>query len=88
VQGAALTKLVWASMTSGHLGSFDRRKCKGPLNGPTATGNHCPEGWAIYQYPGPGFEGIGENSAESSYYTWVDQHNTSGLGENIPMSTR
>jgi len=60
---------------------------KAPLNGPNATGNHCPEGWTIYQYPGPGFEGIGENSAESSYYTWVDQHNTFGLGENIPMST-
>jgi len=74
-------------VVSGHLGSFDRRKCKGPLNGPNATGNHCPEGWTIYQYPGPGFEGIGENSAESSYYTWVDQHNTFGLGENIPMST-
>jgi hypothetical protein len=66
---------------------LNRRKCKGPLNGPNATGNHCPEGWTIYQYPGPGFEGIGENSAESSYYTWVDQHNTFGLGENIPMST-
>ena len=79
--------VVWASLSSGHLGSFDRRKCKGPLNGPNATGNHCPEGWTIYQYPGPGFEGIGENSAESSYYTWVDQHNTFGLGENIPMST-
>jgi hypothetical protein len=79
--------VVWASLSSGHLGSFDRRKCKGPLNGPTATGNHCPEGWTIYQYPGPGFEGIGENSAESSYYTWVDQHNTVGLGENIPIST-
>jgi hypothetical protein len=36
---------------------------------------------------GPGFEGVGENSAESSYYTLVDQHNTSGLSENIPMST-
>jgi hypothetical protein len=79
--------VVWASLSSGHLGSFDRRKCKGPLNGPNATGNHCPEGWTIYQYPGPGFEGIGENSAESSYYTWVDQHNTFGLGENIPVST-
>ena len=56
--------VVWASLSSGHLGSFDRRKCKGLLNGPNATGNHCPEGWAIYQYPGPGFEGIGENSAE------------------------
>jgi hypothetical protein len=79
--------VVWVSLASGHLGSFDRRKCKGPLNGPKATGDHCPEGWAFYKYPGPGFEGIGDNSAESSYYTWVDQHNTFGLGENIPMST-
>src|SRR5712672_330925 len=89
IRGGDIDKdgVVWASMTSGHLGSFDRRKCNGPLNGPTATGNHCPEGWTVYQYPGPGFDGIGENSAESSYYTWVDQHNTLGLGENIPMST-
>jgi hypothetical protein len=89
IRGGDIDKngVVWASLSSGHLGSFDRRKCKGPLNGPNATGNHCPEGWTIYQYPGPGFEGIGENSAESSYYTWVDQRNTFGLGENIPMST-
>jgi streptogramin lyase len=79
--------VVWVSLGSGHLGSFDRRKCKGPLNGPKATGDHCPEGWAFHQYPGPGFKGIGANSAESSYYTWVDQHNTFGLGENVPMST-
>ena len=79
--------VVWVSLASGHLGSFDRRKCKGPLNGPTATGNHCPEGWAFHKYPGPGFEGIGDNSAESSYYTWVDQYNTFGLGEDIPVST-
>ena len=79
--------VVWVSLASGHLGSFDRRKCKGPLNGPKATGDHCPEGWSFYKYPGPGFEGIGDNSAESSYYSWVDQHNTFGLGENVPMST-
>src|SRR5690349_19294713 len=79
--------VVWVSMGSGHIGSFDRSKCKGPLNGPTATGNHCPEGWAFYKYPGPGFAGIGDNSAESSYYSWVDQHNTSGLGNDTPIST-
>ena len=79
--------VVWVSLASGHLGSFDRRKCKGPLNGPTATGNQCPEGWSFYKYPGPGFEGIGDNSAESSYYTWVDQHNTLGLGNDVPVST-
>ena len=79
--------VVWVSLASGHIGSFDRSKCKGPLNGPKATGDHCPEGWAFYQYPGPGFDGIGENSAESSYYTWVDQHDTFGLGKDVPMST-
>ena len=89
IRGADIDKqgVVWASMGSGHIGSFDRRKCKGALNGPKATGEHCPEGWAFYQYPGPGFQGIGENSAESSYYSWVDQHNTFGLGDDIPMST-
>ena len=79
--------VVWVSLGSGHMGSFDRRKCKGPLNGPKATGDHCPEGWSFHQYPGPGFRGIGENSAESSYYSWVDQHNTFGLGNDVPMST-
>jgi hypothetical protein len=79
--------VVWVSMGSGHLGSFDRRKCQGPLNGPKATGDHCPEGWTFHKYPGPGFQGIGDNSAESSYYSWVDQHNTFGLGRNVPMST-
>ena len=78
---------VWVSLASGHMGMFDRRLCKGPLNGPKATGDQCPEGWAFFQYPGPGFKGIGENSAESSYYSWVDQHNTFGLGDDVPMST-
>ncbi len=89
IRGADIDRkgVVWASLSSGHLASFDRRKCKGPLNGPTATGDHCPEGWSFHAYPGPGFQGIGENSAESSYYTWVDQHNTFGLGEDVPMST-
>ena len=79
--------VVWVSLASGHLGSFDRTKCKGPLNGPKATGDHCPEGWTFYKYPGPGFQGIGDNSAEASYYTWVDQHNAVGLGNNVPIST-
>jgi len=89
IRGADIDRngVAWASLASGHLASFDRRKCKGPLNGPKATGDHCPEGWAFHQFPGPGFKGIGENSAESSYYTWVDQWNTSGLGENVPIAT-
>jgi hypothetical protein len=89
VRGADIDSkgVVWVSLASGHLGRFDRRTCKGPLNGPMATGDHCPEGWTFYKYPGPGFEGIGDNSAEASYYSWVDQHNTFGLGADVPMST-
>jgi hypothetical protein len=79
--------VAWGSESSGHLVSFDRRLCKGPLSGPTATGNHCPEGWKFYKYPGPGFEGFEDRSVEASYYTWVDQHNAVGLGENVPIST-
>jgi hypothetical protein len=79
--------VVWVSLGSGHIGAFDRRKCKGPLNGPTATGDHCAEGWTFHRYPGPGFVGRPDESVESSYYSWVDQHNTAGLGTNVPMST-
>ena len=80
--------VVWAPLASGHLASFDRRKCKGPLNGPTATGKHCPEGWTLYPFPGPQFAGVTDGgSAEASYYTWVDQFDTFGLGRDVPLAT-
>jgi hypothetical protein len=79
--------VVWTGVSSGHLASFDRRKCKGPLNGPTATGQHCPEGWTFYPLPGPQFKGVTESgAADSGYYNWVDQHNTLGLGANTPIA--
>jgi hypothetical protein len=79
--------VVWTGVSSGHLASFDRRKCKGPLNGPKATGQHCPEGWAFYPMPGPQFKGVTDSgSADSGYYNWVDQHNTLGLGANVPIA--
>ena len=89
VRGADIDRngVVWVSLGSGHLGEFDRRKCEGPLNGPEATGDHCPEGWTLHRLPGPGFDDLPEFSIESSYYTWVDQHNTSGLGANVPIAT-
>jgi hypothetical protein len=80
--------VFWAALASGHLASFDRRKCKGPLNGPKATGQHCPEGWTLYTEPLPQFKGVTEGgSAEGSYYTWVDQFDTFGLGANTPINT-
>jgi len=79
--------VAWASLASGHLASFDRRKCK-VLNGPTATGKHCPEGWTLYPLPGPQFQNLSASgSAESSYYTWVDQFDTFGLGKDVPIAT-
>jgi hypothetical protein len=79
--------VFWVSLASGHLGEFDRRKCK-TLNGPSATGKHCPEGWTLHVFPGPQFQGISDSgSVESSYYTWVDQFDILGLGKNVPYAS-
>ena len=60
--------VMWAALASGHMASFDRSKCTGPLNGPTATGQHCPEGWTFYQEPLPQIQGAtSAGSAEAAY---------------------
>ncbi len=89
VRGGDIGKdgVVYGSGSGGHLIAFDRRKCKAPLNGPNATGNHCPEGFTLTKYPGPGFDDLPGTSAEASYYTFVDQHNAVGLGDDVPIST-
>ncbi len=80
--------VAWIGLASGHMASFDRRKCKGPLSGPRATGQHCPEGWTFYPEPLPQLKGVSTGgSAEGSYYTWVDQFDTFGLGRNVPINT-
>jgi hypothetical protein len=77
--------VYWVALASGHVGSFDRRKCK-VLNGPTATGSHCPEGWTLLQLPGPQFRTVSDpGSVEASYYVWVDWFDTLGLGRNVPI---
>ena len=89
VRGADIDShgVVWVSLGSGQLGRFDRSKCKARLNGPAATGDHCPEGWSFYRLPGPSFVDVPDASVESSYYTWVDQHDTLGLGTDTPIAT-
>jgi len=80
--------IFWASLASGHLGKFDRSRCKGPLNGPNATGKHCPEGWTLYRFPGPQFRDVQDDgSVEASYYTWVDWFDSFGLGKNVPIAS-
>ena len=49
--------VVWVSLASGHLASFDRRKCKVRSTDRSATGDHCPEGWAFYQISWTGLRG-------------------------------
>jgi hypothetical protein len=79
--------VYWSALASGHLGSFDRRKCK-VLSGPeAATGTHCPEGWTFYALPGPQMKGVTDpGSAEASYYVWVDRFDTFGLGKDVPIA--
>ena len=81
--------VIWTALaSSGHLASFDRRKCKGPLRGPRATnGQHCREGWTLYPTPGPRFTGVGTDVAvDFHYYNFVDRHDTFGLGRDVPFA--
>ena len=84
-----LDGVVWTVLSSGHLGRFERAKCKGPLNGPNAaTGKQCPEGWTLYRMPGPQFRDVKEpGSANHAYYVWADRYNTLGLGANVPIAS-
>jgi hypothetical protein len=79
--------IVWTALSgSSHLASFDRSRCA-VLDGPTATGQHCPEGWTLYSAPGPQMKNVdAPGSADFHYYNWVDQFNTLGLGENVPIA--
>ena len=80
------TGVIWTSLGSGQLASFDRRKCS-VRTGLTATGQQCPEGWRLYQLPGPRLNGAGDGeNADFAYFDWVDQFNVFGLGKNVPMA--
>jgi len=79
--------IIWTALSgSGHLASFDRSKCA-VTSGPTATGQHCPEGWTLYPTPGPQMQGVDfAGSADFHYYNWVDQFDTLGLGRDVPIA--
>ena len=75
--------VAWVSFGSGSIAAFDRKKCK-VLNGPSAIGQGCPEGWQIYDTPGPKLKGT-TVGADWFYQTFVDHHNVSGLGKDTPI---
>ena len=80
--------IVWTALSgSGHVARFDRSRCD-VLDGPQATGQHCPEGWTLHATPGPQMQGVTDHgSADFHYYNWVDQFDTLGLGANVPIAT-
>ncbi|MDA1091960.1 MAG: carboxypeptidase-like regulatory domain-containing protein [Acidobacteria bacterium] len=78
--------ILWAALAgSSHFASFDRSKCT-VFNGPTVRdGRQCDEGWEFFKAPGPDFKGTNIGT-DFHYYNWVDQFNTLGLGENVPIA--
>jgi hypothetical protein len=79
--------VAWVNMSAtDHMASFDRRKCK-VLNGPTATGQQCPEGWTFYPIPGPKFQGV-DRPADMLYLTTVDRNDVFNLagGKDVPIT--
>ena len=64
--------------------SFDRRKCR-VVNGPTATGQQCPEGWTVYSGSAPTLRGT-EFATDMLYLTQTDAKNALGLGNDVVLS--
>ena len=77
--------IAWDMFASGKMGRFDRSKCK-VLRGPTATGQHCPEGWSFIEFPGPKLKNSGGLQADWNYLTWVDQYDTLGMGADVVLT--
>lgn len=83
---AATDGTIWTCLAdSSHVARFDRGKCAQTWG----LGDQCPEGWTLWETPGPHFKGIPEapGSADPHYFAWVDQFNTLGLGENMVVCT-
>ena len=78
--------VIWTALSgSSHFASFDRSKCT-VLNGPEVVNSqHCQQGWALHQIPGPNMKGTNVR-ADFHYYNWVDIYDTLGFGENVPIS--
>ena len=78
--------VVWINWRgTDQITSFDRRKCKGPLNGPKATGDHCPEGWTVYRSKEPTMVNS-PYAANLNYLMAVDRHDVAGLGKDTAIS--
>lgn len=78
--------IVWQDWRgSGHFASFDRSACS-VTNGPTATGQSCPEGWVMHRMDKPTFDNADMPiNSDESYLTQIDHHDVLGLGPETPV---
>jgi len=68
------------------LGVFDRRLCKGPLNGPKATGDHCPRAGRSTSIRARASR-ASARTAPRRATTRGSTSTTPSAGDDIPMST-
>ena len=80
--------LVWTALSgSSHFASFDRTKCDVTRGPDVFDGRHCVDGWTLYPTPGPTMANTDPPvRSDYHYYNWVDQHDTLGLGPNVPIA--
>ena len=79
--------VVWTGLAAtSHLAAFDVRKCKDLTGKMKVDGSECPEGWTLYQTPGPKLKGT-DVPADFHYFNWTDSQNIMQLGKNTPFLT-
>ena len=80
--------MIWTALaSSGHLASFDRRKCKGPCRVPRRPAAALPRG---LDAPSGARAAIQRRARRRrgglQYYNFVDRFDTFGLGNNTPFA--
>ncbi len=78
--------VAWGFTGNGQLSRFERAKCKVVAGPAVANGQHCPEGWSVYDAPGPKIAGTKTGTADFHYLGWVDVHDTLGMGKDTVIT--
>ena len=79
--------VVWVSLGSGHMGASTAANARARSMVRKRLATSAPKAGLSTSILVRALMGSATNSAESSYYSWVDQHNTFGLGNDVPLST-
>ena len=79
--------VVWVSLSQRPSRELRPAQCKGPLTARRRPATNAPRAGRSTSIPGRASKALALTAPRSSYYTWVDQHNTLGLGDDVPIST-